>query len=121
MREFGSETIVHVQHDAAHGFACLSAPRLVGFQTPDHETATVVIHMGRQLAVLGREPALGDGGFAGPENLHGDGAGRLGDGNLVDLHAADFWVGAGHDVEGVFGAVGVVFFVGDLVGAEAGG
>lgn len=50
--------------------------------------------------------------------MDGDFSGRVGDGDLEVLDAADFWVGAVGYGEGVFGSVGVIFFVGYLVGSE---
>lgn len=52
------------------------------------------------------------------EDLDGDGARGVGDGDLVEGDVPDFWVRPRNDWEGVLGAVGVVFGVGDLVGAE---
>jgi hypothetical protein len=51
--------------------------------------------------------------------LNGDFTRWVGDGDLEVLDAADFWVGAGGYQEGVFGSVGVVFFVGYLVCSES--
>lgn len=57
--------------------------------------------------------------FGGDEDLDADYAGGSGDVNSVDVDACDFVLGTGTDEEGIFGAVGVVFFVCYLIRTES--
>jgi hypothetical protein len=79
----------------------------------------VVIYVSREFPIFGLQAAFGERFFGGCEKLNGDFSRWVGDGDLEVLDAADFWVGAGSYREGVFGSVGVVFFVGYLVCSES--